>query len=167
MKRFGFADGFKMMGVALLLERCCVVVNSQTVTDQHAAKVATQQLGKHTTSPALSNQIKGVVGINKNAQPPTWSANPPAGLSAVNHRCLAQCLSNRSILALYFGSESIQRLGKPTGTQLQAKTIAQDHAGFSHRDPLGFVEISRQGPSWTPAAPVASDICSGWLERTF
>src|SRR6516164_2420024 len=98
MKRFGLADGFKMMGVALLLERCCVVVNSQTVTDQHAAKVATEQLGKHTTSPALSNQIKGVVGINKNPQPPTWSANPPAGLIAVNHRCLAQCLSNR----LYF-----------------------------------------------------------------
>jgi hypothetical protein len=24
-----------------------------------------------------------------------------------------------------------------------------------------------RGPSWTPAAPVASDICSGWLERTF
>src|SRR6516165_2769682 len=139
MKRFGFADGFKMMGVALLLERCCVVVNSQTVTDQHAAKVATEQLGKHTTSPALSNQIKGVVGINKNPQPPTWSANPPAGLSAVNHRCLAQCLSNRLILALYFGSESIQRLGKPTGTQLQAKTIAQIMQVFRIETPLALL----------------------------
>jgi hypothetical protein len=46
---------------------------------------------------------------------------------------------------MYFGSESIQRLGKPAGTQLQAKTIAQDDAGLSHGKPLGFVEISRQG----------------------
>src|SRR5580704_8119569 len=145
MKRFGLADGFKMMGVALLLERCCVVVNSQTVTDQYAGKVATEQFSKHTTSPTLINQIKGVVCINENPQPPTWSADPPAGLIAVNHRCLAQFLSNGLILALYFGSESIQRLGKPARTQLQAKTIAQDDAGFSHREPLGFVEISRQG----------------------
>src|SRR5215469_3140260 len=100
MKRFGLADGFKMMGVALLLERCYVVVNSQTVTDQHPGKVAAEQFGQHTTAPALINQIKGVVCINENPQPPTWSADPPAGLIAVHHRCLPQCLSNRLILAL-------------------------------------------------------------------
>src|SRR6516165_2355311 len=83
--------------------------------------------------------------INENPQPPAWSADPPAGLIAMNHRCLAQFFSDRLILALYFGSESIQGLGQPAGTQLQAETIAQDDAGFSHGEPLGFVEISRQG----------------------
>src|SRR6516162_9433284 len=145
MKRFGLANSFKMMGVALLLERCCVIVNRQTVTDQHAGKVGTEQVGQHTTSPALINQIKGVACINEDPQPPTRSADPPASLIAVNHSCLAQFFNNGLILALYFGSESIQRLGKPTGTQLQVETIAQDEAGFSHREPLSFVQISGQG----------------------
>ena len=134
MKRFGFANSFMMMGVALVLERCGVVVSSQTITDQHAAKVGAEHCSHDTASAALINQIKGAMCINENPQPPTWAANPPAGLIAVNHRCLAQFFSDRLILALYFGSESIQRLGKPTGTQ-----------GFSHREPLSFVEISGQG----------------------
>ena len=74
-----------------------------------------------------------------------WTADPPAGLVTMNHRCLTQFVDDGVVLGLDFGSESIQRLGKPARTQLQAKAIAQDDAGFSHREPLGFVEISRQG----------------------
>jgi hypothetical protein len=55
------ADGFMMMSVALLLQGCCVIVNSQTVTDQHPGKVGTQQFSNDGTSPALIDQIKGAL----------------------------------------------------------------------------------------------------------
>jgi hypothetical protein len=98
-----------------------VVVNSQTVTDQHAAKVCAEQLGNDTTSTALINYIKGAPWVNENPPPPAWAADPPAGLIAMNYRCLAQFLGDGIILGLDFGSESIQRLGKPSSAQAQVK----------------------------------------------
>src|SRR5260370_41294193 len=98
---FGLANGFMMMGVALLLERRCVVVNSQTITHQHAAEVCAEQFGNDATSTALINHIKGAPCINENPQPPAWAADPPAGLFTINHRCLKKMkrstfLRNRS-----------------------------------------------------------------------
>jgi hypothetical protein len=55
VKGFGFANGFMMMGVALLSERRGIVVNSQTVTDQHAGEVCAQQFGHDATATALSD----------------------------------------------------------------------------------------------------------------
>src|SRR6266699_2672167 len=144
MKCFSLADGFMMMGVALLLQRRCVVVNPQTVTDQHTTEVCAEQFANDATSPALSNYIKGALGINETPQPPAWTADPPTCLIAINYRCLAQFFGNGVILALDFGRESIQCLGEPAGAQLQTKTIPQDGAGFSHRKTLGLVQISGQ-----------------------
>ena len=44
VKGFGLADGFMMMGVAFLLERGGVVVDSQAVTDEDAAKVFSENV---------------------------------------------------------------------------------------------------------------------------
>src|SRR6202011_5531932 len=49
-KVFGFADGFMMMGVAFLLERSGVVVNSQTVADQDAAEIFSENVVEQITS---------------------------------------------------------------------------------------------------------------------
>jgi hypothetical protein len=66
MKRFGLANGFMMMGVALVLDRSDVVVSSQTVTDQHAAELCAEQFGNDATSTALINHIKGALCIDEN-----------------------------------------------------------------------------------------------------
>jgi hypothetical protein len=59
VKVFGFADGFMMMGVAFLLERSGVIVNSQTVADQDAAEVFSENVAQKVTSAALGNDIAG------------------------------------------------------------------------------------------------------------
>jgi hypothetical protein len=98
-----------------------------------------EQFGHDTASPALINQVKGALCINEDPQPPTWAADPPAGLIAVNHSCLAQFFTNGLILALYFGSESIQGLGKPTGTQLRLKQSRKMRRVFRIESPLALL----------------------------
>src|ERR1700746_1989876 len=150
MKRFGLADGFMMMSVALLLQHRYIVVSSQTVADQHTREVSAEQFGKDATSTALIDHIKGALSIGENPQPPAWAANPPAGLIAMNHPCLAHCFSDSVVLGLDFGSESIECLREPAGTQLQTEAITQNGTGFSHRKALGLVQISRQGQGSGP-----------------
>src|SRR5262249_22067546 len=79
---------------------------------------------------------------SKNPQPPARAGDPPAGFVAMKYRCLAQFGRDGVVLGLDFASEPIQCLGKPAGTQLQAKAIVQDGTGFSHRESLCLVEIS-------------------------
>ena len=90
VKLFGFADGSMMMGVAFLLDRSALVVDGQTVADQHAAEIFSQNLVEQIPSTALSNDIEGKLLISENPQPPAWAADPPAGLIAMKRRCLAQ-----------------------------------------------------------------------------
>ena len=59
VKVFGLTDGFMMMGVAFLLELRGVVIDRQTVADQDAAEVFSQNVAQQVTSAALSNDIKG------------------------------------------------------------------------------------------------------------
>jgi hypothetical protein len=59
VKGFGFADGFMMMGVAFVLERSGVVIGCQTVADQDAAEVFSENVVKQVTSAALSSDIEG------------------------------------------------------------------------------------------------------------
>ena len=55
-----------------------------------------------------------------------------------------------SYWGLYFDSEPIKGLREATGTELQAKTIAQNGAGFAHGKRFGLVEIGSQSEgSWT------------------
>ena len=139
-----------MMGVAFLLERSGVVVNSQTVADQDAAEVFSENVAKQVTSAALSNDIEGEQLGSENPQPPARTGDPPAGLIAMKHRCLAQFCSDGVVLGFYFGSEPIKGLREPAGAELQAETIAQNGAGFAHGKPFGLVEIGSQGQgSWT------------------
>jgi hypothetical protein len=130
-----------VMGVAFVLDCSSVVVNSQTVADQDAAEVFSENVLEQVTSTALSNDIEGEVQSSENPQPPARSADPPAGLIAMKHRCLAQFCSDGVILRFYFDSEPIQRLGESAGAQLQLEAIAQDGTGFSHGKTLGLVEI--------------------------
>ena len=90
MKFFGFADGFMMMGVAFLLEPGGAVVDRQTVADQDAAEVFSENLAQEVTSAALSNDIKGEQLGRKNPQPPARASDPPTGLIAMKRRRLAQ-----------------------------------------------------------------------------
>ena len=77
-----------MMGVAFLLERGGVVVDRQTVADQDAAEVFSQNVVEEVTSAALSNDIEGEQLGRENPQPPARAGDPPAGLIAMKRRCL-------------------------------------------------------------------------------
>jgi hypothetical protein len=74
------------------------------------------------------------------------------------------------VLGLDFDSEPIKGLREATGTELQAKTIAKNSAGFAHGKPFGLVEIGSQsegaGSELDTGAPMAPDICKGCLDRT-
>ena len=48
-----------MMGVAFLLEPGGAVVNSQTVADQDAAEVLSENVAQEVTSAALSDDLEG------------------------------------------------------------------------------------------------------------
>src|ERR1700758_3218491 len=131
-----------MMGVAFVLERSGIIVDGQTVPDQDAAEVFSENVVQELTSAALSNDIEGEQLGSENPQPPARAGEPPAGLIAMNYRCLAQCCRDGVILGFYLGSEPIKSLREPARAQLQAKTIAQNGGGFAHGKTLGLVEIS-------------------------
>ena len=61
MKVFGLTDGFMMMGVAFLLERRGVVIDRQTVADQDAAEVVSQNVVEEVTSAALRACLKSLM----------------------------------------------------------------------------------------------------------
>ena len=133
-----------MMGVAFLLERRGVVVDSQTVADEDAAEVFSDNLLQQFTSATLNNDVEGQQLGSKNPQPPARTGDPPAGLITVKCRCLAQFGGDGVVLGLDFDSEPIEGLREATGTELQAKTIAQNGAAFAHGKPFGLVEIGSQ-----------------------
>src|ERR1700688_2873973 len=136
-----------MMGVAFVLERSGVVVDSQTVADQDAAEVFSENVAQEVTSAALSNDIKGEQLGGKNPQPPARAGDPPTGLIAMKRRCQAQFSSEGVVLGFYFSSQPIKGLRQAAGAQLQAETIAQNGAGFAHGKPLSLIEISGEGQS--------------------
>src|SRR5271155_4812672 len=88
----------------------------------------------------------------------------------MQRRCLAQLCREGVVSGFYFSSEPIKGLRQATGAELEAETIAQNGACFAHGKPLALLRSAARararGPSWMPAAPVASDICRGWTERT-
>src|SRR5262249_4330717 len=155
VKGFGLLDGFMMMGVAFLLERSGAVVNSQTVADEDPAEVFSENVAKQLPSAALSDDIESEQRGSKTPQPPARAGAPPAGFVAMKYRCLAQFGRDGVVLGLDFASEPIQCLGKPAGTQLQAKAIVQDGTGFSHRESLCLVEISGESQG------AGSEVCAG------
>ena len=122
-----------MMGVAFVLERSGVVVDRQTVADQDAAEVFSENVAQELTSAALSNDIEGEQLGSENPQPPARAGDPPAGFIAMNHRCLAQFCRDGVVLGFYFGSEPIKGLRKAAGAELQAETIAQNGGGFARK----------------------------------
>jgi hypothetical protein len=89
VKGFGLADGFMMMGVAFVLERRGVVIGSQTVADQDAAEVLSENVVQQVTSAALSNDVEGEQLGCENPQPPARAGDPPACLIAMKRRGLA------------------------------------------------------------------------------
>ena len=91
-----------------------------------------------------SDDIEGEQLGGKNPQPPARAGDPPAGLITVKCRCLAQFGGDGVVLGLDFDSEPIEGLREATGTELQAKTIAQNGAAFAHGKPFGLVEIGSQ-----------------------
>src|SRR5258705_10431461 len=97
-----------MMGVAFLLDRSGVVVNSQQGADQDATEAFSENVVEQVTSAALSNDIEGELRGSENPQPPARAGDPPAGLIAMNYRCLAQFCSDGVVLGFYFGSEPIK-----------------------------------------------------------
>ena len=113
-----------MMGVAFVLERSGVVIGCQTVADQDAAEVFSENVVKQVTSAALSNDIEGEQLGSKNPQPPAWAGNPPAGFVAMKRRGLAQFCRQSVVLGFDFGSEPIKRLREAAGTLV---------AGRNHR----------------------------------
>jgi hypothetical protein len=144
------ANGFMMMGVAFLLERRGVVVDSQTVADEDAAEVFSDNLLQQFTSATLNNDVEGQQLGSKNPQPPARTGDPPAGLITMKRRCLAQFCGQGVVLGFDFESEPIKGLGEAAGAELQAKTIAQNGAGFAHGKPFGLVKIGSQSEgSWT------------------
>src|ERR1700730_5420557 len=104
-----------MMSVAFLLERSGVVVDSQTVADQHTAEVYSENVTQKVTSAALSNDIEGEAQGSENPQPPARTGDPPASLITMKHRCVAQFCSEGVVLRFYFGSEPIKGLREPAG----------------------------------------------------
>src|ERR1700746_499271 len=106
-----------MMGVAFVLERSGVVVDSQTVANQDAAEVFSENVVQERTSAALSNDIEGEQLGSENPQPPARAGDPPAGLIAMNDRCLAQFCRDGVVLGFYFGSEPIKSLREPARAQ--------------------------------------------------
>src|SRR6202163_2477000 len=139
-----------MMGVAFLLERSGVVVDSQTVADQDTTEVFSENVAQELTSAALSNDIEGEQLGSENPQPPARAGDPPAGFIAMKRRRLAQLCSEGALLWFYFASEPIKGLRKAAGAKLQAETIAQNGTGFAHGKPFGLVEIgSHSKGSWT------------------
>ena len=106
------------------------------------------------TSAALSDDIEGEQLGRKNPQPPTRTSDPPAGLVAMKCRRLAQFCGEGIVLGFDSDSEPIKGLRQAAGTELQAKTIAQNGAGFAHGKPFGLVEIGSQSQgSWTEVHP--------------
>ena len=79
-----------MMGVAFLLEPGGAVVDRQTVADQDAAEVFSENVAQEVTSAALSNDIEGEQLGSENPQPPTRAGDPTTCLIAMKRRCLAQ-----------------------------------------------------------------------------
>ena len=67
------------MGVAFLLDRSGLIVDRQTVGDQDAAEVFSQNVVEEVTAAALSNDIEGEQLGRKNPQPPARAGDPPAG----------------------------------------------------------------------------------------
>src|ERR1700746_492625 len=139
-----------MMGVAFLLERRGVVVDSQTVANQDAAEVFSDNLLQQFTAAALNNDIEGQQLGSKDPQPPARSGDPPAGLITMKRRCLAQFCGQGVVLGFDFESEPIKGLREAARAELQAKTIAQNGTGFTHGKPFGLVEIGSQSQGfWT------------------
>ena len=83
-----------MMGVAFLLDRSGVVVDSQPVADQDTTEVFSENVAQELTSAALSNDIEGEQLGSENPQPPARAGDPPAGFIAMKRRCPAQFYSN-------------------------------------------------------------------------
>src|SRR5580692_13195370 len=153
-----------LMGVAFLLDRSGVIVDRQTVGDQDAAKVFSQDVVEEVTAAALSNDIEGEQLGRKNPQPPARAGDPPAGLIARKRRCLAQFCRQSVVWGFYFGGQPIHRLREPTGAELQAEAIAQNGTGFAHGKAFGLVEIGRQSKgSWAKRSACKS---AAWSKRS-
>src|ERR1700686_3785653 len=95
-----------MMGVAFVLERSGVVVDSQTVADQDTTEVFSENVAQELTSAALSNDIEGEQLGSENPQPPARAGDPPAGFITMKHRCPAQFYSEGVVLGFYFGIDA-------------------------------------------------------------
>ena len=65
-----------MMGVAFLLERRGVVIDRQTVADQDADEVFSQNVVEEVTSAALSNDIESEQLGSENPQSPARTGDP-------------------------------------------------------------------------------------------
>src|ERR1700746_2513979 len=115
-----------MMGVAFVLERRGVVVDSQTVADQDAAEVLSKNVAQELASAALSNDIEGEQLSSENPQPPARAGDPPAGFIAMKRRCLSHSCGEGIVWGFYFGGEPIKGLRKAAGAELQAETIEQN-----------------------------------------
>jgi hypothetical protein len=60
-----------------VLERSGIVVDRQTVADQDAAEVFSENVAQELTSAALSNDIEGEQLGSENPQPPARASDPP------------------------------------------------------------------------------------------
>jgi hypothetical protein len=118
MKVFGVADGFVMMGVTFLLECRSVVIDGQTVADQHAGEIFSLNVVQQFTSTPLSNDIEGEQLGSENPQPPAGTSDPPAGLVAMQRGCLAHFCSQDVVLGFYFGSQANKALREPVSADL-------------------------------------------------
>jgi len=111
-----------MMGVAFLLDRSGVIVDRQTVADQDAAEVFSQNVVEEVRAAALSNDIEGEQLGRKNPQPPARAGDPPAGVIAMKRRCLAQFCRESVVLGFYFGGQPIARFcRKPAKNRTRQK----------------------------------------------
>ena len=170
VKGFGLADGFMMTGVAFLLERSGVVVDSQTVADEDAAEVFSEDLLQQLTCAALNDDIEGQQLGSKNPQPPARTGDPPAGLITMKRRCLAQFCDQASYWGLTLTASRSRAWERPPGLSCRPKQSRKTPQVLRMESPLALLRSAARararGPRCTPAAPLATDICKGCLDRT-
>src|SRR5271165_6734379 len=158
-----------MMGVAFVLERSGIVVDRQTVADQDAAEVFSENVAQELTSAALSNDIEGSSWVVK-----THSHQPgPATHQLVSSLCSAGAWRSSVARASYWGftlaASRSRAWERPPELSCRPKQSRRTAQALRMESPLALLRSAAtaraRGPSCTPAAPMASDICKGCVER--
>ena len=130
----------------------------------------------HRTRAACVSRAAGANGVDRvprsdeRPEPVAEGAHPPPGFIRRKHRRVADLLAQRRVGRSGVAGHPMQEMRDAARRDLQANVVRSTWATFANGTPISLcnstTSTTTPGPSCTPAAPSASDVCSAWRPCT-